>query len=150
MSILDRVREKFQMPMSSTCKTSESPSAAFAGTEDRHLKSCEPPSAGSAGTADKQSNYSASINPAPDDTDVPPFSAVQEAARLEMLAKLAAHPTVERAFATRWEAGALIVTLAIRGIGTGELLIPADRMGRDDLKAYGQLLECLSTSVGRS
>lgn len=136
MSILDRVREKFQTPMSGTSKTSESPSAGFAGTQDRHLKSCGTPSAGSAGAQGRCFDSSRPAEP-------PSLTLAQQDARSEVLARLSAHPAIERAFVTRWEAGNLIVTLAIRGVGTGELVISGDRIDRDDLQGYALLLGCL-------
>ena len=61
----------------------------------------------------------------PDDA---PLSAAQESARRQVLAQLEAHPSIKRAFVNRFNPdGTMVVTLAIRGIGTGELLIPADR-----------------------
>ncbi|CAN5159051.1 hypothetical protein BH24PSE2_BH24PSE2_17540 [soil metagenome] len=36
MSVLDQVREKYKTPRDETCKSSKSPSAAFAGPQDKH------------------------------------------------------------------------------------------------------------------
>jgi hypothetical protein len=80
-------------------------------------------------------------------SDLVPLSATQERARQEVLARLEAHPAVRRALVTRFEAGNLIVTLAIRGIGTGELLIPADRFNQRSLTDYDALLKCLKTEA---
>jgi hypothetical protein len=55
MSVLDRVREKFQTPMSGASKSSGSPSAGFAGSPDRHSESCDAPSAGFAGSSPEES-----------------------------------------------------------------------------------------------
>jgi len=60
-----------------------------------------------------------------------------------VLAQLAADPSVLRAFCTRFEDGALIVTLAIRGIGTCELSIPAERFNSAALDDYAALLACV-------
>jgi hypothetical protein len=59
-----------------------------------------------------------------------------------VLADLEANPNVNRAFCNRVEHGNLIVTLAIRGIGTGELLIPAERFNQNSLDDFGALLAC--------
>jgi len=73
-----------------------------------------------------------------------PLSPAQESARQQVLAQLEAHPTVKRAFVNRFEAdGTMIVTLAIRGVGTGELKIPADRFNQDTLDDYGALLNTI-------
>ena len=75
--------------------------------------------------------------------EYPPPSAVQEATRRDVLARLEAHPTVKRAFTTRFEGAVLVVTLALRGVGTCELSIPADRFSRDSLADFDSLLRCL-------
>jgi hypothetical protein len=75
-----------------------------------------------------------------------PLSPVQEAARRQVLAKLKNHPTVKRAFCNRFEDGALIVTLAIRDVGTCELLIPAERFDSSKLGNYAALLECFAVN----
>jgi hypothetical protein len=72
------------------------------------------------------------------------LSPVQEAARRDVLAQLAANPTVKRSFVTRFEYGTLIVTLAVRGIGTCELKIPAERFNPEKLEDYAALVACLS------
>lgn len=77
-----------------------------------------------------------------DDTALTP---AQEAARKEVLARLEAHPSLERAFVARWEADTLIVSIAIRGLGTGDLSIPRERIRQGDLAAYAELLDCLSS-----
>jgi hypothetical protein len=68
--------------------------------------------------------------------------AAHESAQRQVLAKLRADPGVKRAFYSRVEHGNIIITLAIRGIGTGELLIPAERFNKDSLDDYGALLAC--------
>lgn len=75
--------------------------------------------------------------------DCAAMSPIQESARREVLAQLAANPTVKRSFVTRFENGTLIVTLAVRGIGTCELLISAERFTRDSLDDYDALLDCI-------
>lgn len=72
------------------------------------------------------------------------LSPVQEAARQDVLARLAANPTVKRSFVTRFEYDTLIVTLAVRGIGTCELKIPAERFNAEKLEDYAALVACLS------
>jgi len=73
-----------------------------------------------------------------------PLSPMQEAARREVLAQLEAHPSVHRAFVNRFdEDGIMIVTLAIRGVGTGDLLIPVERFSHCSLDDYGVLLRCI-------
>ncbi len=79
----------------------------------------------------------------PDEVEAP-LSPAQQAARREVLTQLEANPTVERAFVNRFNPdGTMVVTLAIRGIGTGELLIPADRFNQGSLDDYGALLRCI-------
>lgn len=70
----------------------------------------------------------------------------QEAARCRVLADLQAHPSVQRAFCNRFEDGALIITLAIRDVGTCELLIPAERFDSSKLADYAALLECFAVN----
>ena len=72
------------------------------------------------------------------------LSAVQEAARSEALARLAAQPSVKRAFVSRVEGGIAIISLAIRDLATGELAIPADRL---DLRDLQTLILCLEGST---
>jgi hypothetical protein len=51
---------------------------------------------------------------------------------------------VRRAFVNRFDAdGTMIVTLAIRGVGTGELKIPAARFNQASLDDYAALLRCM-------
>jgi hypothetical protein len=51
---------------------------------------------------------------------------------------------VRRAFVNRFDAdGTMIVTLAIRGVGTGELKIPAARFNQASLDEYAALLGCM-------
>jgi hypothetical protein len=54
-------------------------------------------------------------HPSSPEEEIQPLSTKQEAARREVLAQLAANPTVQRALCNRFENGALIITLAIRG-----------------------------------
>jgi hypothetical protein len=68
----------------------------------------------------------------------------QEAARQQVLAQLAVNPTVQRAFVNRFEDGALIVTLAVRGIGTCELFISTERFNPANFNDYAALLDCLA------
>ncbi len=72
-------------------------------------------------------------------------SPTQEAARQDVLAQLKANPRIKRAFTNRFEHGYLIVTLAIRGVGTGELSIPADRFDPAKPADYAALLDCMDT-----
>ena len=129
---LDRIRAKFKTPMEGASRSSKSPSAASAGSLDSHFNSTATPSAGSVGASHRQINSC--------DGQLTP---VQESARGKVLAQLAADPAVQRAFCNRFENGVLIVTLAIRGIGTCELLIPAERFDARELKNFAALLECL-------
>ena len=75
MSALDRIREKFRIPIPSTSKASKSPSAGSAGSLDEHLNIQGTPSAGSAGAPHKQINFSGAC-----------LTPVQEAARHDVLA----------------------------------------------------------------
>jgi hypothetical protein len=79
----------------------------------------------------------------PDPAGTMVLSAAQESARRDVLARLQAHPAIKRAFVTRWESDALIVTLGVRGIGTCELAIPGARFNRGNLAAHEALLACL-------
>jgi hypothetical protein len=77
-----------------------------------------------------------------------PLSPIQEKARAEVLAQLVAHPNIKRAFVNRFaDDGTMIVTLAIREVGTGELHIPAERFSQSSLDDYGALLECIEGSA---
>jgi hypothetical protein len=71
------------------------------------------------------------------------LSATQESARTYVLTRLEACPTLRRAYVTRFEGDALIVTLAIRGVGTCELSVPPDRFNRHDLADFARLDRCL-------
>jgi hypothetical protein len=64
-----------------------------------------------------------------------------------VLARLEAHPPHKRAFVTRFDGDALIVTLAIRNVGTGELAIPRDRLKRGILGDLRALLGSLDGSA---
>ena len=156
MSILDQVRKSFQTPMSGTCKTSKSHSAGSAGTEDRHLKSCSTPSAGSAGPVSKLEgrrvlcvdcrHFDPKENETPDGWcsryatqtwgrepfTCPGYSAQdpeREARRDDVLRRLVADPSVSRVcVAIPQGDGSYLVTLALRGIGTCELVIAGDRL----------------------
>ena len=69
------------------------------------------------------------------------LSPAQDLARAHALAQLEANPSVARAFVNRFrEDGTMILTLAIRGVGTGELLIPAERFNQGSLDDYAALL----------
>jgi hypothetical protein len=119
MSVLSRVREKFKTPMPGTSRTSKSPSAGSAGLLHTHSEALDA------------------------EADVL-LSPVQEAARADVLSQLASNPAVQRAFVNRIERdGTMIVTLAIRGVGTGELKIPAARFSQTSLDDYAALLGCI-------
>jgi hypothetical protein len=78
-----------------------------------------------------------------DAANVSSLSPVQEAARGDVLRWLEGHPTVRRAFATRVGDDVLIVTLALRSVGTCELSIPLDRFDRENLEDWAALFSCL-------
>ena len=132
MSALDRVRAKFKKPTQGTDRTARRASEVINLPIQATAKTDRRPFVGSVGASHRQINYY-------DDQLTP----VQESARRELLALLDADPAVQRAFCNRFENGALIVTLAIRGIGTCELLIPAERFDARELKNFAALLECL-------
>lgn len=72
------------------------------------------------------------------------LSPIQEYARQQVLAQLEDHPTIRRAFVNRFAAdGTVVITLAIRDVGTGELKIPAERFNQDSLDDYGALLNII-------
>ena len=75
--------------------------------------------------------------------DAAALSDVQEAARQDALARLVADPSVNRGFVTRFENGVLIVTLAVRGVGTCELMISGERFSPESLDDYGALVTCI-------
>jgi hypothetical protein len=76
------------------------------------------------------------------------LSPFQEAARNQVLAQLETHPHIKRAFVNRFEPdGTMIVTLGIRGVGTGELKIPAERFTQSSLDDYAALLGCIEGST---
>ncbi len=61
-----------------------------------------------------------------------------------MLSQLARSPVVQRAFVNRFELdGTMLVTMAIRGVGTGELKIPAARFRQTSLDDYAALFGCM-------
>jgi hypothetical protein len=93
------------------------------------------------------SNQSATVDPLADFAGLSP---VQEAARRDVLAQLGTNPTVKRAFVNRFENGALIVTLAVRGIGTCELSIPAERFNPDSPGDCAALLACIRAGGGNA
>jgi len=138
MSALDRVRTKFKVPTRGTSATSKSPSAGSAGSSPAHIEVETTPSAASAGASHTRIHSSESDTAAP-------LSPAQESARRRVLAELKAHPTVRRAFCNRFEDGILIVTLAIRSVGTCDLLIPAERFDSKP-EDFAALLECLAGS----
>jgi hypothetical protein len=72
------------------------------------------------------------------------LTSIQEASRREVLALLDSDPALQLAFVTRIEGEALIVSLGIRGLATGELSIPPDRFDRNgfcDLVALSSCIE---------
>jgi hypothetical protein len=76
-----------------------------------------------------------------------PLSLAQETARREeVLARLRAHPTVKRAFVTRFENDLLIVTLGVRDVGRCELTILAERVR--SAQDYAALAKCLDQPEG--
>lgn len=130
MSVLARVREKFKAPMSGTSGSSKSSSARSAGLLDRDSEKQGTPSAGSAGAS--STYFGKSLSP------------VQETARADVLLQLERNPSVQRAFVNRFERdGTLIVTLAIRGVGTGELKISAVRFNHASSDDYAAVLGCI-------
>ncbi|HVZ36444.1 MAG TPA: hypothetical protein VG963_28640 [Polyangiaceae bacterium] len=69
-------------------------------------------------------------------------------ARREVLERLRANPQITRAFTTRWEAGALIVTLAVRDVGVCDLAIPRERIR--DMADYAELLMLFGNPEGQA
>lgn len=130
MSVLDRIREKFKVPAQATSRTSGSPSAGFAGSPDRHLKSCS-----SLCTEFRRACHH----------DAPPLSAASQAAQCDVLARLEADPTIRRAFVSRFEGDVMILTLAVRDVGMCELAIPAETFDRDSLADYQALAACVGS-----
>jgi hypothetical protein len=108
-------------------------------------KLTKPGSVGFVSAVPPPKNIFRDTEPAIDETeDEAPLSPVQEAARRDVLKQLAANPSVQRAVVNRFNRdGTMVITLAIRGIGTGELLIPAERFNQASLDDYGALLACI-------
>lgn len=77
--------------------------------------------------------------------DVPEQTAdaTPEAGLPPLPARLEADPSIERAFVSRWDCGAMVITLAVRGVGTCELLIPPERFNADSLDDYNRLAGCI-------
>ena len=74
------------------------------------------------------------------------LTTANEVDRNRVLAQLRSNPNVQRAFVNRFEQGAMIVTLAVRGVGTCELAIPAERFNAANLDDYAALLACLTSA----
>ncbi len=144
MSILDQVRAKFQIPVSAASKTSTGTPVCVQTSMVRNCKTSETPSAGFEVPLHTRLNAENSISG-------PFLSPEQETARADVLAQLEANPSVQRAFTTRFlDDGTLVVTLAIRGIGTCELKIPADRFNRNSLDDYAALINCIGAPNDRA
>lgn len=110
-----------------------------------HLKSQDADAnpAISANPNNSQREISNSSNNSSEDIDVS-LSPAQQIARADVLAQLASNPAVQHAFVNRFEQdGTMIVTLAIRGVGTGELKIPAARFSIASLDDHAALLGCM-------
>lgn len=77
--------------------------------------------------------------------DTASLSPIQEAARRQVLAQLDANPNARRAF-VNWfnEDGTLVITLAVRGLGTAELKIASERFNRDSLDDCAALLNIIA------
>jgi hypothetical protein len=71
MSVLDRVREKFKIPMSGTSKSSKGPSAGFAGSAPKGFNIGGTPSAGSAGSSHTSFNSASHESPYLDPQGLP-------------------------------------------------------------------------------
>lgn len=81
-------------------------------------------------------------------TGDPASDSDRDRAYREVLAVLERHPHVERAYTTRWEGNALIVSLAVRNVGMCELAIPRERIR--DMADYAALLVVLGAPEGRA
>jgi hypothetical protein len=126
MSYLDRLRADDQRK-------------AFAGTP-APTKPTEPGFVSSAGSDSPIKTLSSC---AAEGSGLPSLSTVQEAGRRVVLARLEGHPDITRAFVSRFEGDVLVITLAIRGVGTCELSIPPGRFKRDSLSDFDALARCL-------
>jgi hypothetical protein len=73
-----------------------------------------------------------------------PLTPAQASARAQVLRELERRPELQRAFATRFEDGNLIVTLGLRGVGTAQLCIRADRFDAKSILHFGELGSCLT------
>ncbi len=72
----------------------------------------------------------------------------KDMARRQVHAQVIADPVIRRAFVTRFESDStLIVTLGIRGIGTGELKISDERFNQRSLDDYASLLACFEVAA---
>ena len=73
------------------------------------------------------------------------LSPIQEVARQQVIAQLEANPNIRRALVNRFDTdGTMVLTLGIRGIGTGELRIPADRFKQNSPDDFSALLGCIA------
>jgi hypothetical protein len=72
---------------------------------------------------------------------LPALTLEQVAARYSVLAYLDEHPDIRRAFVSRWDGDVMILTLAVRDIGTCELMIAEDRLSSP--ADYDRLVTCL-------
>lgn len=79
---------------------------------------------------------------------LPPLSPALQAARADVLARLDAAPTIRSAFVNRFEGDVMILTLAVRGVGTCELAIPSERFSRSDLGDYDALAASVTRAEG--
>ncbi|MEP7246889.1 MAG: hypothetical protein ABI885_24845 [Gammaproteobacteria bacterium] len=61
----------------------------------------------------------------------------------EVLAILAANPNVHRTFVNQYEGETVVLTLAVRGVGTCALVIPRSRFDADSLAEYDALAACV-------
>jgi hypothetical protein len=129
MSALDRVRAKFQTPMSGTSKTSKRPSAGSAVASHTHSETRAPPSAGSAGSSDRNSE----LREAPGTVR----ARESESRRRKIIAMMQANPALRYSFDVQaaplksLPSEAVSVMLGLRDsagtIVTGELTVPAER-----------------------
>lgn len=78
--------------------------------------------------------------------EAPPLTPEQLVAREEVLARLEANPAIKRAFVSRWDGDVMIVTLAVRAVGTCELSIPRERLS--SLEDYPDLAACIPNAEG--
>lgn len=134
MNWRDRARKLQEAPVCELTKPTREASVSFVSTQASRCASFHDSSGGFATSTRARETG---------DEVVPPLSPAQQADRREVLARLDGDPTIRRAFVNRFEGDVMIVTLAVRGVGTCDLSIPAETFDRNSLADYQALAACV-------